>query len=257
MCELFGLSGNILIKVNDHLKAFFSHSDLHPDGWGMAIFYDNAVNVEKEPETAYKSHYLKGRLRHPLEAQNMVAHIRRATRGTAEYENCHPFVKKDNFGRIWTLAHNGTIFNSSVLNDYIHAQEGSTDSELILFYLIDVINEKQSLLCRPLSKDERFEVIDKLVCELSPHNKLNLIIYDSEMFYIHTNCKNTLHMKSSFESCIFSTRPLDNGHWEDVPFTQLLGFENGFQTHAGTIHKNEYIETPKDLHLLFLNYANL
>ncbi|MCR5529980.1 MAG: class II glutamine amidotransferase [Saccharofermentans sp.] len=42
-------------------------------------------------------------------------------------------------GRTWTLAHNGTIFEGDLLNRY-YIQNGTTDSERILLYLIDQID---------------------------------------------------------------------------------------------------------------------
>lgn len=119
MCELFGASSREKVPVNALLREFYSQSREHPDGWGMAVFYDNAVNLEKEPLPAYKSTYLKERLRHNLSVHNMIAHIRKATVGALEFENCHPFVKRDNFGRSWTLAHNGTIFDCPALTPYV------------------------------------------------------------------------------------------------------------------------------------------
>ena len=52
MCELFGISAGGQVVLNDYLKEFFSHSTGHPNGWGMALLYGNAVNVEKEPVPA-------------------------------------------------------------------------------------------------------------------------------------------------------------------------------------------------------------
>ena len=146
MCELFGLTGPDEIVVNEYLETFASHSVDHPNGWGIALFCGKEVNIEKEPVAAYRSSYLKERLRTPLRASNMMAHIRFATRGHMAYENCHPFVRHDASGRAWTFMHNGTIFNCPLLSKYLYTQSGQTDSERILLYMIDQINaeiEKQ------------------------------------------------------------------------------------------------------------------
>lgn len=84
MCELFGVSSAQKIEVTDLLKEFFSHSVKHANGWGMATFYGNAVSLEKEPIQAIKSAYLKERLQQNIQVQNMIAHIRLATRGVME-----------------------------------------------------------------------------------------------------------------------------------------------------------------------------
>ena len=108
----------------------------------------------------------------------MIAHIRLATRGVMEYANCHPFVLRDNDHRCWTLAHNGTIFDYPRHNPYLHQQEGRTDSERILFFLVDQVNQRQSELGRSLRVEERLDLLDALVTDMAKGNKLNLLIYD-------------------------------------------------------------------------------
>ena len=257
MCEIFCVSSVDKVKVNDLLKEFFSHSVDHPNGWGLATFYGNSVSLEKEPLPAYKSTYLKERLNHTIETRQMIAHIRLATRGHIDYKNCHPFVMRDNFDRVWTLVHNGTIFQSLVLEKYIHHQDGQTDSERILCYIIDKINQLQLHLKRPLHDYERFQLLDEIICQLSPHNKLNLVIYDSEQFYIHTNYANSLYMKQDEKSAIISTVPLDKTQWDPVPFTTLLAYKEGKQIFSGTNHGCEYKDNPQDMNLLFVDYSGL
>ena len=186
-----------------------------------------------------------------------MAHIRLATIGDVDYENCHPFVKRDCRGRVWTLIHNGTIFNCPLLDGYVHRQEGSTDSERILLYLIDCIDNETKKKGEELSPRERFSVVDHVICRITPKNKVNLIIYDSDIMYVHTNFRNTLYMKRMKSGIIFSTTPLDGSIWEAVPFTTLLGFRDGERILIGTNHGNEYIYDPQDMHMIFLDYAKL
>ena len=116
MCEIFAVSSEQEVKLNALLSEFFSHGAKHPNGWGLAVFYGNAVSLEKEPVEAGKSAYLKERLSHQILACNALAHIRQATVGQMEYANSHPFILRDGFNRAWTLAHNGTIFNGLQLD---------------------------------------------------------------------------------------------------------------------------------------------
>ena len=175
MCELFGVSSKKKLLLNDLLREFFSHGVEHPHGWGMAFFYGNAVSLEKQPENSCKSDYLKQRLQAKIEADNMIAHIRLATRGNLEYENTHPFVMRDNQERVWTLAHNGTMFECDALNPFVHMQEGETDSERILSYMISRVNVEQERKNRALTQEERFHLMDEIISKISPENKLNLI----------------------------------------------------------------------------------
>ncbi len=100
MCELFGLSSRDKIGVNEYLRAFFRHSEQHPHGWGLAQFFGNAVQLEKEPVAAVESQYLTTRLSFPIQARSLIAHIRLASVGRLRYENCHPFVLQTGFRRI-------------------------------------------------------------------------------------------------------------------------------------------------------------
>ena len=257
MCELFGVNSQEKIPVNGLLQEFFSHSREHPNGWGMAIFYGNAVSLEKEPLSAHKSAYLKERLRHPLSVHSMIGHIRKATVGAQEFENCHPFVKRDNLGRSWTLAHNGTIFNCPALEPYARIQEGGTDSERILYHIIAQVDRTQASAGRALDAEERFALVDRLVCEIAPHNKLNLLIYDSELFYVHTNYADSLYIRKMQGTVLFSTVPLELTGWQPMLFTTLCAYQNGQERFHGTCHRSEYHDNPEDMRFIFTDFAGL
>ena len=240
MCELFGVNSSEKIQLNDMLKKFFPHGVAHPHGWGMAFFYGNAVSLEKQPETSCKSKCLKQRLSVKVEVDKLLAHIRLATRGTMDYENTHPFVMRDNTDRTWTLEHNGTIFECDSLNRFINIQEGHTDSERILCYIVDRINAEREYLKRPLSQEERFQIMDQIICEITVENKVNLLIYDGEMLYVHTNYKNSLYRCRKGKAIIFSTKPLDKDNWENVPLNTLLAYQDGKLVYTGTDHGHEF-----------------
>ena len=167
MCKLLGVSSEKRIRVNELLQEFYSHSDKHPNGWGLATFYHGSASIEKEPTQALKSAYLKERLSHKMEVSTLLAHIRLATVGSVEYGNSHPFVKRDATGRAWTMVHNGTIFDYPALSPYQYQQEGTTDSERILLYLVDQLDQKQAEKGRPLKAAERFELLDLLIADMA------------------------------------------------------------------------------------------
>lgn len=222
----------------------------------MAFFYGNAVSLEKQPEASYKSNYLKQRLQYKVEADKMIAHIRLATRGSLNYENTHPFVMRDNSDRTWTLAHNGTIFDCDQLNPFTRSQQGQTDSERILAYIVSRMNIEMENK-KELSGQERFGLIDEILCEITPENKVNLLLFDGELMYVHTNYKNSLYSCRKGEAVVISTRPLDYQVWEPVPMNTLIAYQDGKQVYKGTDHKNEFFETEEKMRLLFLDYSNL
>ena len=258
MCELFGISSTKKVRVNEYLKEFFSHSVEHPHGWGMAAFYEGVASIEKEPIQALKSSYLKERLRHKIEVSTMIAHIRLATVGSMDYENCHPFVRQDNYGRRWTLAHNGTMFDAPALNPYFYGQEGQTDSERLLYYFIDKINKKQKSLRRRLTEQKRVEVFDGLIGGIAAGNKTNLLFYDGSVMYVHTNYRDSLYYATEQDAVLFATVPLsDKQEWKAVPFMRLMAWRDGRHLYTGHKHGHEYKDNAKDMQFLFLDSSAL
>jgi Predicted glutamine amidotransferase len=239
------------------LKEFYSHGTKHPHGWGMAYKEGDHISIEKEPANANKSTYLHERLKGKLVSQIVLAHIRYATIGNIEYENCHPFSKSGRSGRTWTLIHNGTIFDYEPLKRYIYSQEGETDSERILMHLVDTLDEAASNKGATLDAAERSDIVNSMVCTMSKGNKLNLILYDGELMYVHTNYNDSLYFCQYESKVIFSTVPLQEGCWEPVPSTQLLAYRQGEKIYAGSSHGNVYTENDEDTKMLYQIYSGL
>lgn len=243
MCKLLGVSSDRRVRVNELLQEFYSHSDKHPDGWGLATFYHGSASVEKEPTQASQSVYLRERLSHKMEVSTLLAHIRQATVGKLEYGNSHPFVKRDVDGRAWTLVHNGTIFNYPPLDAYREQQEGSTDSERILLFLVDQLDHRREELGRSLTAEERFCVLDAAISDMAIGNKLNLVFYDGEWVYVHTNYANSMYVWQRENTAVFCTAPMNQGagEWDRMPFTTLCAYRNGRRVRQGQSHGHEYI----------------
>jgi len=174
-----------------------------------------------------------------------------------EYKNCHPYTMKDISSRHWTLIHNGTIFEYSLLNKYINVQQGDTDSERILFYIVELINQIEIKLQRELDKKERFQLLDSIIVKMSKGNKLNLMLYDGELLYIHTNYANSLYKLEQKNKILFCTVPLSEGKWQPVAFTTLLAYKDGKQVFQGTKHNNEYIDNEYDIKFLYSIFSDL
>ncbi len=257
MCELFGFSSRDTCDISGYLKTFYTHSNMHPHGWGLACMEGTEAVIEKEPIQASKSNYLKERLFVPVSARTAFAHIRYATIGNIKYQNCHPYSKKDRQGRRWTLAHNGTIFEYSALDQYVKRQDGDTDSERILLYLIDQIETAEQERGHALNAGERFVLLDSIVVKMSEGNKLNLLLFDGEQVYVHTNYANSLHYLEKDGWTMFSTLPLSREAWKPVPFTQLLAFRQGRLIREGTVHGNEYEDNPENIKFLYQIFADL
>lgn len=257
MCELFGISSKEKVKCNEMLQEFFSHGHDHPHGWGLAVLYKDAVSLEKEPISSIESEYLKNRMTEEIVVDKAIAHIRKASKGGIEYRNSHPFILRDNTERAWTLAHNGTIFESSELEPYAYRQKGQTDSERILYYLVDRVNAIRKETGKDLTEEERFSIVDEVIRTITPENKVNLLLYDGELFYVHVNHKNSLYRYQKGRTLFVSTRPLRKGQWEIVPMNTLLAYRDGELVHVGEKHANEYVDDEKKTRYLYLDYANI
>lgn len=264
MCEILGLTSERLYNANSLLSAFYTHCQTNADGWGLAVFRGRGVSMEKEPVRALDSIYLRHRLSREVLSHNLAAHLRRATVGQVEYANCHPFIWDDDSGRTWTLIHNGTIFNPGGTCNYATRQEGSTDSERMHLYIIDRCNEliRENGTEFMEIPENRFRLIEDIIAEMSCGNKLNLILYDSEYMYVHTNSPGTLHMVHKDGVYIFATRPVSSdditdAEWKLAPMNRLLVYRNGEHVWSGHPHSNVFDESMYDFISVYSAFAAL
>lgn len=258
MCMLLGVSSRKEILTNEYLRAFYQYSPQHPHGWGLADITSRvSAVIEKESVEAMRSNYLRERLSEPIKSRLLLAHIRYATIGNVEYKNCHPFSGCDSTGRRWTMVHNGTIFDYPELSPYVRVQRGDTDSERIFLYLLERLNKATREKGAKLSFDERFAVIDEIVCDMAGGNKLNLLLTDGRSLYVHSNCRDTLYVLQKDGAALFATTPLTDEGWEPVRFAALLAYRDGRLTARGTEHGREFVENPEQMKTLYQIFSDL
>lgn len=242
MCELLGASLKRPADFREYLKVFFRHSIEHPHGWGIMSMQDGKLIIQKESLCASESPAAAEAVERLVPQKDILVHIRYATVGSKCIENSHPFSGTDNSGRRWTLIHNGTIYSGMELVKYLDLQNGDTDSERIFLYLLDEINCEIKKNPNPDNK-VRFGIVDRLVKTLSPRNKLNLMIFDGEVLYVHKNMNNTLSYKCTEDGVILSTQPLDDNGWHDLPMCKTFAFKHGEKIFEGADHGNVFIPT--------------
>ncbi len=255
MCELFGFTGHEAENLCPMLREFFSHSVHHPNGWGMAILDGVEPEIEKEPVCADSSSRLADLLQREICSRMLLGHIRRATIGSISWKNCHPYTRQDASGRTWTLIHNGTIFDFPALRPFYALSDSETDSACILAYLVSRINMQLLASGGGLTDKQRFSVLENAVREMAPGNKLNLLIYDGALLYVHTNMAGTLYHRQTVSGTVFATVPLDDARWDPVPMSRLLAYRDGQCVLEGACHGQEYRETAAQRELLALNYV--
>ena len=117
MCRLFALKSRVLSRPHRSLldaeNAVLAQSKEHPDGWGIGWFADDDAYVVKSGLAAHscpRFRQVSARLR----SHTFLVHVRRATVGTVDSLNAHPF----RHGR-WLFAHNGTVFGFDVLRAWM------------------------------------------------------------------------------------------------------------------------------------------
>ncbi len=118
-------------------NALALQSRKHSDGWGVAYYIADAPHVIKSTAPAIEDHIFR-RVSGVVASETVVAHLRKATTGSVNILNAHPFQ----FGN-WIFAHNGQVHNFEQSREALFAEVapnlrryvlGDTDSE-ILFYL--------------------------------------------------------------------------------------------------------------------------
>ena len=183
-------------------------------------------------------------LSNPLVSKNVFAHIRLATMGEIISPNCHPFIELDDNNRSWMLIHNGTIFDYPPLDKYREIETGNTDSERILLYIIDNVNKFEEAKGAPSTIKERFNLLAELIEEMAEGNKLNLMIYDGDLTYIHSNMRDSLYYLNNDEGFLVASTPItDDENWKPAEMNKLFGIIDGNIIFESEEHDNEFILT--------------
>ena len=190
MCELLGLSSNVPATVNVSLPKLAEHgrvSGTYNDGWGIGYYEGLDVRLIKDSAAVGDSEWIQFIANHNLRSQLVIAHTRKATRGTRSYPNAQPFVR-ELAGRAHLFAHNGDlpgIFESSAFQPDRFNPVGETDSERAFCVLLDrmaliwKIRKAIPTLC------ERFLIVASFAGELRAMGPANFLYSDGDMLVAH------------------------------------------------------------------------
>lgn len=190
MCELLGLSSNALATVNLSLPKLAEHggaSGTYNDGWGVGYYEGLDVRLFKEATAAAGSDLVQFIANHDLRSLLVIAHTRRATRGTRSYPNAQPFIR-ELAGRVHLFAHNGDlpgIFASSTVGPKRFHPVGETDSERAFCVLLD---RMASIWGNPdvtPTLRERFMLVSSFAAELRALGPANFLYSDGDLLFAH------------------------------------------------------------------------
>lgn len=246
MCQILGINSNKPYAANELLRKFYANSVDHPHGWGLAVLDEDQYLINKRAVQAVKSGVLKEQLETELICTHLFGHIRKASVGVVEYRNCHPFTRVDKNGRRWTLIHNGTFFHMEELEPYFDECAGTTDSEALLCYIVDHINQAGA----DLDFEERFRVIDDAMIKLSDDNGLNMMLFDGEVMYAHCNYEDLLYEIDLDGTHVLSTVPLTDEGWTVVPLNAVRAYKQGQLVRVGTDHGHEFKGNGRELQFI-------
>lgn len=183
MCQLLGMSCNVPTDICFSFAGFSARgggTDVHADGWGIALFEGRGCRLFHDPLPARTSRIAELVRQHPIRAMSVIAHIRKATRGGVALENCHPF-RRELWGRYWAFAHNGTLADLPPRAHPVFRPVGDTDSEAafctILAELLARFPDGQPPL--PALLDALGETTERL----ARHGPFNYLLSDGEHLF--------------------------------------------------------------------------
>lgn len=143
MCRLFGFRSSVESRAHRSLivaeNAVADQANYHADGWGIGYYIHDDAYLFRSPVGAAGDASFR-KFSEGLRSHALLVHIRKATVGSIDPINSHPF----RYGS-WMFAHNGTIFDfeqlhpriwDGILPEYQRVLFGSTDSEHIFFFIL-------------------------------------------------------------------------------------------------------------------------
>ena len=261
MCQLLGVSFNQQVQPAQLLKTFFENSIFHPHGWGIAFYPSDSKQsvLFKEACPAYDSDLAKFLLSYQhLQSKTLIAHIRKATRGSLTHDNTHPFSRCCQ-GREFIFAHNGTFTKTDQFPHLIYQPIGQTDSERAFCYLLTLLSMREIRRTRYAGVNgytaRDFAEIHKILHNINTEaaGSFNCLFSDGEylfcyrdlqearnLFYLRAKKQNpsTRSQKISInknrheepverQGYIVATEPCTKGNWQPFAGGQLMVFQDG------------------------------
>jgi glutamine amidotransferase len=190
MCQLLGMSCKQPTSIGFSFEGFRARgglTDEHKDGWGIAFFNEESVDIFVDHEPAAESKLAEQVHSADIKSKTIIAHIRKATVGEVKLTNCHPF-QRNLWDSEWVFCHNGDLknFNPQLSGQFL--PQGETDSELAFCYLLQQL--AQAFPDARPDANELFSVLDKLSREIAIHGTFNIILSNGEWLY--TYCSTSL-----------------------------------------------------------------
>ncbi|MBV5296126.1 MAG: class II glutamine amidotransferase [Curvibacter lanceolatus] len=188
MCQLLGMNCNVPTDVTFSFSGFSQRggrTDHHSDGWGIAFFEGRGLRHFVDHEPAAESAVAQLIRRYPIKSRNVIAHIRKATQGAVNLQNCHPFVR-ELWGRYWVFAHNGDLKDFSPRLHGHFRPVGSTDSELAFCWIMQELAKSHANVP---SVEELTITLRELAPRIAKHGTFNFLLSNGEALWAHASTR--------------------------------------------------------------------
>jgi predicted glutamine amidotransferase len=186
MCQLLGMNCNTPTDVTFSFSGFAQRggvTDHHSDGWGIAFFEGKGVRHMVDHQSASTSPVAELVRRYPIQSQNVISHIRKATQGMVALENCHPFVR-ELWGRYWVFAHNGNLVDFAPRLHGSFRPVGQTDSEWAFCWLMQELAKSHAGVP---SVQELTRTLQELAPQIAKHGTFNFLLSNGQALWAHAN----------------------------------------------------------------------
>ncbi|WP_322994593.1 class II glutamine amidotransferase [Castellaniella sp.] len=210
MCQLLGMNCATPTDITFSFTGFAARggdTDHHADGFGIAFYENRGSRCFLDNAPCCHSPVADLIKRYPIKSRNVIAHIRKATQGALELENCHPFVR-ELWGRHWLFAHNGDLksFEPTLQGDFLPI--GQTDSEHAFCFMMEGLRHRFG---RTEPDDQAlFSAVAEMTAELTQYGVFNFLLANGRCMLAH--CSTSL-------SYITRAWPFQVAHLVDTDIT--------------------------------------
>ncbi len=251
MCQLLGMNCNVPTDICFSFTGFRARgglTDHHRDGWGIAFFEGRGVRLFLDPQPSIASPIAELVRHYPIRSLNVIAHIRKATRGDVRLENTHPF-QRELWGRYWIFAHNGNLVDYVPALDGRFLPVGCTDSEAAFCEILQRLGER--FPDGEPAAETLHQALRELAIAISAHGEFNFLLSNGEHLFAHASSRlayiirqapfalahlsdqdvavdfNELTQPDDRVAVIATTPLTDNEVWTTIEPGTLLAFRHG------------------------------
>jgi predicted glutamine amidotransferase len=229
MCELFGVSAPEPVGLERWLFRFRERggrSADNPDGWGIAAWRGNALQIEKAPEPGATSARLAA-LARTLEAEVLIAHVRKARHPPVPgMLNTHPFAHAC-CGREWVFAHNGMVPEviEHAPQQVVCKPAGETDSEHAFCHLLGAI----ASCYEGGAERDWMGRLERQAGSISLLGKFNFLLSDGDVLvaYGHDRLHYLEDAGGAHDLALVATEPITAGAWRPFARGELRVYRAG------------------------------